>query len=349
MLKTMPTATRKLFVAFAAFSPSVCFAFADITGIVYSVYAVGVALLLASAMAGAAIARKRKVIGALLGMGACVAVVAAYGFAFFSKADETRKFQQRVYAEQSLVTQDSVRSLEKACAAEERFVVHQRLPSGSSLYLHLLQDQSPPSAQQAPQVVQTGDMKEQVRRNGDSFPPSNNHRQYRKPIDWMETARRPEAIAKLVGSDLIEWNDHSSYYRKPVVRLATKDRWIKDGLRDIPEEHTKKYGVDYQFSNWIGLKNAMPIGVDHSIADYVFTVEDISTIEDREKWLGRGRITLSDARNKAVLAEYIGFQAILNGEVCPNAFNSPDVNRGKWNLVTFFFSKVIQAEDTNPR
>lgn len=345
----LPTAIRRSFVALGAFTPNICFAFADISGIVYIAYAVGIALLLASAIAGAVIAGKHKIFGAFVGMGVSVAIVAGFGFNYFSKVDESREFTARIYEEQSQVTQISVQSLEKICTVEEQFVIHRMLPAGSSIYLHLLSNQSPPSAEQAPPVVQTDYMKEQVRRVGFSFPPSDTHRQYKKPIDWMETARRPETIAKLVGSDLVEWNDHTNYYRKPVVRLATKERWIKDGLREIPEEHTKKYGVQYQFANWSGLKAAMPIGVDRAIADYVFTVDDISTVEDRAQWLGRGRIRLSNARTNAVLAEYTGFQAILNGDVCPNAFNSKDVNRGKWDLVTFFFSKVVQAEDTTPR
>ncbi len=55
------------------------------------------------------------------------------------------------------------------------------------------------------------------------------------------------------------------------------------------------------------MRNVRP--VTDSTARYVFTVEDISTVEDRKHWVARGRLRLTDAASGEGVAEYVGFAA----------------------------------------
>jgi hypothetical protein len=52
---------------------------------------------------------------------------------------------------------------------------------------------------------------------------------------------------------------------------------------------------------------------DPSNARYTLTIEDISTLEDRAHWVGRGRLRLMERESGEIVAEYVGFQANL----CP--------------------------------
>ncbi|MDR1850097.1 MAG: hypothetical protein LBQ75_08655 [Zoogloeaceae bacterium] len=65
---------------------------------------------------------------------------------------------------------------------------------------------------------------------------------------------------------------------------------------------------------------------DPSNARYALSIEDISTLEDRAHWVGRGRLRLIERESGEIVAEYVGFQA----NPCPGMQKKSPSQR--WNL-----------------
>ncbi len=279
--------------------------------------------------------------GALVGAGTYIALlVAAIAWMSITGYFYNRGIEQ-MNADYKAAAERSVAVLRDRCDAEERFIVTKPVALGSSVFVNLHRDSKPPTVKNAPPVVPTREMKAQQEKYGESFPPIANDKQFLRPISWIEDADRPEAIADLMHADLVDSRDRFNTYGKMYYRLATKQRWQKDGLSEVAIAYTERYIDDYKFRNWPDGKFKQRIPIDQPSTEYVFTVDDISTLEDRRNWLARGRIRLQDAATLEVVAEYTGFQSLLQkNAVCPNALKAAPKPTGEWDMLKFFFGRV---------
>lgn len=286
---------------------------------------------------------KGGLIGALVG--ACVSILLLLAFKEYilMRSKTYNKGIKDMYSDRKVVAKHTEAILLDRCKTEEKLIINKTIPYGSSIFVNLFPDKEPPTAINAPSVVPTPAMKEQYRKYGQSFPPMYNDEQYKKLISWVETADAPESIGRLARTDLVDSRDRFKTHGKDYYRVATKQRWEKDGLSKLVSAYTENYIDDYKFKNWPKDEFKMRIPIDKPNAQYILTVEDISTLEDRDNWLARGRIRLSRTRNSEVIAEYIGFQSLLTKEsVCPSAINSPIKVNGSRDLLPFFFGKVLK-------
>jgi len=108
----------------------------------------------------------------------------------------------------------------------------------------------------------------------------------------------------------------------------------------VAMSYTIQHREQLGFMDWPDDKFVMPISTSRSAAQYVFEVDDISTIDDRQHWVARGQMRLRDAGTSEVLAEYVGFQSILDRQaVCPKAKETA-TKQGQWDMLRFFFERV---------
>lgn len=337
-------AARNLFLVFVAGGfYQECFAMApDYVGIrPLFLTALGLlGLIFAGVSAGMAQNRAK---GALVGIGVYVALLAS-AFVWMSVSSKAyNRGIEEMGTDRKATTEQTVAIMQARCKSDERFLVYRTVAPGSSVFVNLDTDIPLPASANAPVVAPTAAMKEQAKKYGQSWPPMNNHLQYLKPISWITDADQPETIGELMRTDLVDSRDRFMTYGKKYYRFATKERWIKDGLSDIAIEYTEKYIDDYKFRNWPDGKFKQRIPIDQPGAQYVFIVEDISSLDDRQNWLARGRIRLLEASSSDVIAEYVGFQSLLQkNAVCPNAIKEAANPRGEWDMLRFFFNRIVQ-------
>jgi hypothetical protein len=297
--------------------------------------------------------------GALVGFG--VVLVSLLVYEYSDKINsENRKARAKVNAaERKVAVENTELILLQRCKEEEKLVINKAVPSGSSIFVNLFPENDAPTAADVSTVVPTDAM----RKYRELFF-MDDDKQYRKPVSWIEDANRPRSIAKLMQTDLVVFrnrrydkNDdfrNRRYGEEAYKRLATKQRWEKDGLSDIAIAYTEKYRDDLKFRNWPDGEFKEEIPIDQPGAQYMLTVEDISTIEDRNDWLAKGRIRLLDmsidTSTMEVAAEYLGFQSLLTGAVCPSARKAPLLFRRdeSRDMLTFFFGAVLHSSDSAP-
>jgi hypothetical protein len=78
-------------------------------------------------------------------------------------------------------------------------------------------------------------------------------------------------------------------------------------------------------------------------------VEDVSTIEDRNDFLARGRIRLIETSTGKVVAEYLGFQSMVTKAVCPSARKYPPLppnHAHARDMLPFFFDAALRPSDS---
>lgn len=344
--KRKESSVRRMFLAFFAIGiPKYCLATGGY-GVAEAIgwlllFAIG-AVFLVFAGVGAALAKK-KCKGALVGVGAAFALLVSFTVWI---SLESAAFHNGIYemeANRNARADQTVEIMHDKCKRFERFVVNRTVAPGSSIFVKIYPKSESPTSTDAPPVFPTAAMKEEHRKYGRSFPPMYNVAQYKAPISWIADADRPETIAALMQANLIDSRDIYHTYGKKYYRLATKQRWLKDGLEDVAIAYTETYIDDYKFRNWPDEKFMVKIPIDQPNAKYVFTVEDVSSLDDRRDWLARGRIRLLDASNSDVIAEYVGFQSLLRKpDVCPNAISEAINSKGEWDMLRFFFGRVLQ-------
>lgn len=92
---------------------------------------------------------------------------------------------------------------------------------------------------------------------------------------------------------------------------GTKKWWREAGLAQVAKDWTHHY---IEHMHWENLKdndvvlNSVP--VMQIYAPYRLAIYDISSVEDRQKGIRRGRIALEDIENNTILSEYIGFEVV---------------------------------------
>ncbi len=349
MRHRVPTATRWFAVAIFLTHQN-CYAAApvyfDLVGLI--LWIVG-ALTLLFAGIGAMLSRSRWK-GALVGALVFVTCLVSWLVWLGHGAKKDRIEQERVVAARDALADQVDVGMASVCEAEERLVINKTLAPGYTLLLSLPPDVRPPTAASAPAVVSTDQMKDQQRRLGWSWPPSSNDDQYKQPVSWIKTAEfAVTEVARAGAVDRRGQSGVSSYSRS-----ATKEQWKKSGAEEIAIAYTEKYLESLKFRNWPDGKFVMDIPVQDSDAQYELTVEDVSTLVDRSRWVARGRIRLTDRTNAKVVAEYVGFQSLLRRlSVCPNAKIRSEAIQGpgrdlSWyrdrdkDIFRYFFSQVVR-------
>lgn len=298
----------------------------------------GVGLVFAGLGWAAAGRAKGALFGVVLFLGLMVTMLVLIIFS----GDKHERELNAMRADRKTAAEKSVAEVQKQCEAQERFEVFKPIKVGSSVFVNVNPEQKSPTAIEAPTVTPTEAMKSQQKRFGESFPPSDNRKQYVNPIIWIGNADRPEYIAEILHSDLVETNNWDPSGNWKYLRFATKQRWDKDGDSFHAKGFTETHIDERKFENWPDNKIVMPIPIWEALAQYVFEVDDISTMDDRQHWVARGRMRLSDARTSDVLAEYVGFQSILDRQaVCPKAKEASS-EQGQWDMLRFFFERVTE-------
>ena len=106
------------------------------------------------------------------------------------------------------------------------------------------------------------------------------------------------------------------------IQRASKAFWERAGLRErvlkdssqIKALRNRKVKplseaailIDYEATP---MWEPFDLPVDTIHAKYALSIEDISTLEDRAHWVGRGRLRLTDQDTGEIVAEYVGFAA----------------------------------------
>lgn len=271
-----------------------------------------------------------------LGLFTCLMLWAQISSAVHERGRNAMLADRRAAADRSAT------EVKNRCAAQERFEVHQPIKVGASILINVNPKQKSPTASAAPTVIPTDSMKLQVQKFGESFPPSNNLEQYVEPIAWVNNADQSEYIAEILHADLVETKDQYPDGDKMYKRLATRRRWEMEPDTGVVMSYTVQHREQLGFMDWPDDKFVMPISTSRSAAQYVFEVDDISTIDDRQHWVARGRMRLRDAGTSNVVAEYVGFQSILDRQaVCPKA-KEVATREGNWDMLRFFFERVTE-------
>ncbi|MDR1848422.1 MAG: hypothetical protein LBQ75_00095 [Zoogloeaceae bacterium] len=150
-------------------------------------------------------------------------------------------------------------------------------------------------------------------------------------------------------------------------RAKLRDRVLESSLQMKALRNDKWSEADI-LMNYATTPMWMPfdLPVDTLNARYALSIEDISTLEDRANWVGRGRLRLIERDTGEVVAEYIGFAAnnylpamrkqyasrlwdLAGMEVCPNAGKTFGRNRGDtwshtWSPARGFLHSIKRAQ-----
>lgn len=102
------------------------------------------------------------------------------------------------------------------------------------------------------------------------------------------------------------------------TRVGTIHWWKTSEQKEIFAQWTKDYPLDGKNDD-----EFVAIPVMNLVAPYRLVSEDISTWEDRDKGIRRGRLALEDRKTNEVLSEYISFDTVpWRGKYTYNPFSS---------------------------
>lgn len=247
----------------------------------------------------------------------------------------TGKFEKKFSEDETVAVNRSLIALRDHCEREERFVQNKPIFFGQSVFVDIDAEKEAPTAHLIPETERTTDMEWEWRLAGKSFPPISNYEQYNRYIYWRASANNPYEIGTLMKAESVDYKDGFDYMRR-----ASLAHWKAEGLYDYVLDFSTKNDLE-KLESWPTDRLGPPIPIEKPEAKYIFTVEDISSLDDRKLWLAKGRIRLVDAKTSAILAEYIGFQSMLNySTVCPKALEKIDFQRNDWNILEFFFGNL---------
>jgi hypothetical protein len=177
-------------------------------------------------------------------------------------------------------------------------------------------------------------------------PVMNIHDQYYSGLSWTSQTYINEALFE-VGMNFAEISTSSGFKRR-----ASFDWWKKHTPANVLDPLLKPYdgGIHLRANSPLEFEvNALQSG-------YVLEFRDISTREDRDNWVARGRMRLIHREDNRPIAEYIGFAApkypSLKGDnegawgkitVCPGS-ESLYLAGSRWQPIKFFFNEVVQVK-----
>ena len=176
-------------------------------------------------------------------------------------------------------------------------------------------------------------------------PAMNIHDQYYSGLSWTSDVYEDQLLA--VGINFVEISESADF-----KRTASFDWWKKNTPANGLDPLLKPYnGGIYLKEN-----SRLEFKVDALQSRYTLEFRDISTREDRDNWVARGRIRLIQRGDNRIIAEYIGFAApkypSLKGDnsnawgkitVCPGS-ESFYLADSRWQPIKFFFNEVVQVK-----
>lgn len=137
--------------------------------------------------------------------------------------------------------------------------------------------------------------------------------------------------------------------------IATHDWWQAHGLARVRDDQRAEQ-LRVLASNQDHLVSS-ELGDDQPQARYRLELADISTAEDRQHWVARGRMRLVDGRDGTMLAQYVGFSANLQsnraadyGDTWEKTLECPGPERaypheyGAWPAMDFFFARFVRVD-----
>lgn len=247
------------------------------------------------------------------------------------------RLERQVSEDENTAANKSLIALRDRCSREETFVQTKPVLVGQSVFVDINPGSEAPTAHTMPEVERTITMEWEWRLTGKSFPPISNYRQYGSYIYWAKNASKPDEIGDLMKAESVDYKDGFDYMRR-----ASLARWKADGLYDYVLGFSKRKSAAWaKLENWPTDKIGPPVPVEKPEAKYIFTIEDISSMDDRKHWLAKGRIRLVDAKTSDIVAEYVSFQSLLVfSAVCPKAREKTDLQKKNWNVLEFFFGNL---------
>jgi hypothetical protein len=205
-------------------------------------------------------------------------------------------------------------------------------------------------------VPETPQMRNNQERYGESNPVDINHIQYKAPIYWVHQMYA-DSVLSASPFDFVEASDRDS--RDYILRAtARRQWWLGPGRQAIAP--TSKELLEQRLSNLSDDKrNWLSLPVGSSTARYLFSVADISTLEDRRHWVARARFRLVHKASGETAAEYVGFAANLGPAyrpgtsypwqrvaVCVGKEREYQVDPMSWKAADFFFREVVSYRPT---
>ncbi|MFM2449539.1 MAG: hypothetical protein RIS44_1989 [Pseudomonadota bacterium] len=225
--------------------------------------------------------------------------------------------------------------------------------AAAGLFVDVAQNQKLALGEIVPRAEQTSLMQKNPKWYDESYLKAVHFHQYTAPIAW---ANQVDASSILRASQF-SFVDKLSRLSVSTEQVATarKAWWNATGKNRVA--FAEKQELWRRLANLPDGENGfVSMPVTSVNARYVFYVQDVSTKEDRSRWVGRGRMRLAERDSGEVVAEYVGFVANISpayasgpgsggawerAKVCPGAEQKYLRQRGDWDAVEFFFSEVV--------
>ena len=199
---------------------------------------------------------------------------------------------------------------------------------------------------------ETQRMRLNQKRYGESYPVATNKLQYETPV-YLVHQFYPESVLIASRFEFVESPGTLSNSGRPVLAVARKHWWLGPGQSRVSAANSQEFERRLVDMPEVG-NYWLSQSVTSSRAKYIVSIQDISTTEDRQHWVARARITLSDRESSEVVAEYVGFAANQDPayqpheslpwervNVCPGKEQRYVHDRMPWDVVGFFFREVV--------
>ncbi|MDR1849197.1 MAG: hypothetical protein LBQ75_04095 [Zoogloeaceae bacterium] len=229
------------------------------------------------------------------------------------EVEKARKIRDKEERVSKALTLKARNYLKTACEKEERFFIKPGIALDEGILILNNRGNAPlPLLKQAPKIARYREIQ-----YGYSIP-------WDKDIldtTWMAlspfVAGEQKIFAQSSGADATE----------KTFRRASKAFWERAGLREqvlqnslqmkaLRDKERSEEDILKDYETAPGWK-PFDLPVDTLNARYTFSVEDISTLEDRAHWAGRGRLRLTERDTGEIVAEYIGFAAYVAVNTAP--------------------------------
>lgn len=238
------------------------------------------------------------------------------------------------------------------CPTERMVSARVLLSAGAGVFLSDVKGSQLGFANIPPAAPLTAEMKRSYDKYGTRFPDETAvDGQFHQPLKWT-VAMNPFGVLSQ-GPAFVEFVEQRGPAMEQKVRMA-RFRWWKENTSPAElEQVLKPYEADRSLERD---NRYLTSPVDSLKSTYELEMRDVSTLEDREHWAARGRISLTRRSDKALVAEYVGLAASHFWEptsggwwervtVCagPETKYSDTV---RWLPDQFFFGEVVRIEKT---
>lgn len=175
--------------------------------------------------------------------------------------------------------------------------------------------------------------------------------QFSDPIDWV---RRANLIAVLKSSRLLYVEQSEKPGELPVQIVGRKSWWLEEGRSRISLKGQERFDRETARESEDIHSNGHLLPL-RSTARYVLTAEDVSSPEDRDHWVARARLRLTDRETNEMVAEYVGFVGAPHRRkghppwTGTSGCAGKESSYGRWmvgfDAITFFFAEVVRYSE----